>query len=260
MTRVAPYTAQLQAGLGLVDETRALLDLWLPGMSAMSLQETALHSGMFSTMTARRLRNIVKECFAPRYLVRDAAPARHLKVLKVSVAKADLAQLMFLFTCRANPILADFVRDVYWARYQAGHRSITNAEARSFVVRGIEEGKTAKPWSDSVIRKNAAYLTGCCADYGLLEPGLRKERRILPFRISPVSAAYLAYDLHFRGMGDEAVVSHPDWALYGLSRQDVLEELKRLSLRGLLIVQAAGEIVRVSWKQPSMEALCDVVA
>ena len=60
-----PYTSQLGAGLGLANETKTLLDLWSPGMSANQLREAALESGRFPTVTARRLRNIVVECFAP---------------------------------------------------------------------------------------------------------------------------------------------------------------------------------------------------
>jgi len=48
--------------------------------------------------------------------------------------------------------------------------------------------------------------------------------------------------------------------LFGLAREDVLDELKKLSLKGHLIVQAAGDAVRISWKQPNMEALCDVLS
>ena len=44
------------------------------------------------------------------------------------------------------------------------------------------------------------------------------------------------------------------------TREDVLEEMKRLSLKGWLIVQAAGDVIRVSWKLPNMETLCDVLA
>jgi DNA-directed RNA polymerase subunit alpha len=47
--------------------------------------------------------------------------------------------------------------------------------------------------------------------------------------------------------------------LFGLAREDVLEEIKRLSLKGLLIVQAAGDVVRISWKNQDMETLCDVL-
>ncbi|NLC35479.1 MAG: DUF1819 family protein, partial [Alcaligenaceae bacterium] len=176
MVHHAPYTTQLQAGLGLVGETKTLLDLWSPGMSANQLHQVALESGRFPTVTARRLRNIVVECFAPRYLVAGGAPAAHLKQLSAAISTADLVQLMFVFTSRANPILGDFVRQVYWARYAGGYTQITNDDARTFVERGIDDGKTIKRWSETTVRRISAYLTGCCADYGMLERGLRSNR------------------------------------------------------------------------------------
>ena len=255
-----PYTTKLQAGLGLVNETKALLDLWSPGMSASQLHQLALQSGGFPTVSARRLRNIVAECFAPRYLVSNGAVATHLKQLAPILSTADIVQLMLLFTCRANPILGDFVRQVYWARYAGGYTEITNEDARAFVQRAIDDGKTGKRWSETTLRRVSGYLTGCCADYGLLEDGARTTRRILPYRIASKVAAYLAYDLHLVGVGDNALLSHADWQLFGLAREDVLTELKRLSLQGLLIVQAAGDVIRISWKHHTMEALCDVLS
>lgn len=260
VTDSKPYTTQLQAGLGLVNETKTLLDLWAPGMSANQLHQVALESGRFPNVTARRLRNIVVECLAPRYLVAGGTPAMHLKRLATKISTADLSQLLLVFTSRANPILGDFVRQVYWARYAGGYTHVTNEDARAFVERGIDDSKTVKRWSETTVRRVSAYLTGCCADYGMLERGLRSSRRILPFRISPTVAAYLAYELHIAGVGDNALLTHEDWQLFGLAREDVLEEIKRLSLKGLLIVQAAGDVIRISWKQPDMEALCDVLA
>jgi hypothetical protein len=81
VTDSKPYTTQLQAGLGLVNETKTLLELWAPGMTANQLHQVALESGRFPNVTARRLRNIVVECFAPRYLVTGGAQAAHLKHL-----------------------------------------------------------------------------------------------------------------------------------------------------------------------------------
>ena len=253
------YTTQLQAGLGLVNETKTLLDLWSQGMSAAQLYQVALSSGRFPTVTARRLRNIVVECFAPRYLVNDGAPAAHLKRLSASLSTPHLTQLMLIFTSRANPIFGDFVRDVYWVRYTGGYDQITNEDARVFVERGLDDGKMAKRWSETTVRRVSAYLTGCCADYGMLERGPRSNRRIIPFRIAPSVAAYLAYELHFAGVGDNALLTHQDWQLFGLGRQDVLEEIKRLSLKALLIIQAAGDVIRISWRQQSMEELCNVL-
>lgn len=254
------YTTQLQAGLGLINETKDLLELWSPGMSISKLNQVALDSGRFPNVTARRLRNVISECFAPRYLISNGTPAQHLKKLSGNVSGSELAQILLLFTARANPILSDFIRDVYWDRYAGGSAEISTGDARAFVERAIDDGKTAKRWSESTVRRVSAYLTGCCADYGLLERGSRSSRRILQLRISHLASAYLAYDLHFAGVGDNALLTHPDWQLFGLGREDVLDELKKLSLKGHLIVQAAGDVVRISWKQPSMEALCDVLS
>ena len=135
---------------------------------------------------------------------------------------------------------------------------IRNDEARRFVERAIDDRKTTNRWSEKMVRNVAGYLTGCCADYGLLERGHKTSRKIVPFRFSSQASAYLAYELHFSGVGDNALLSHADWELFGLAREDVLEEIKRLSLKGLLIVQSAVDVVRIGWKQKDMEALCDV--
>lgn len=259
MARGAPYTTQLQAGLGLVEETKALLGLWHPGMTTSELVELALNSGRFPMVTARRLRNIVAECFAPRYLVAGGIPASNLKELYPALSHQEFIQFLFLFTSRANPILGDFVREVYWPRYAGGYEALTSQDARAFVQHAIDDGKTSKRWSETTVRRVSAYLTGCCADYGLLEGGTRSTRRIQPVQITGPVASYLAYDLHLAGINDGAILQHEDWKLFGLAPADVLSELKRLSLKGLLIVQSSGDLVRVTWKQKNIEGLLNVL-
>lgn len=256
------YTTQLQAGLGLISETKTLLELWAPAMTVNELFQISLDSGRFPNVTARRIRNVVAECFAPRYLVvtNEVVVAQYLKQLMAKISSTELVQLMFLYTCRANQILGDFVRQIYWVRYSAGYAQIANDDARIFVEQGIDDGKTIKRWSETTVRRVSAYLTGCCSDYGLLERGQRSVRSITPFRITSSVVAYLAYELHFSGIGDNAILLHEDWQLFGLTREDVLDELKRLSLKGLLIVQAAGDVIRISWTQPNMETLCNVLS
>ncbi|ETX04774.1 BrxA family protein [Candidatus Entotheonella palauensis] len=254
------YTSQLGAGLGLVEETGILLEIWRPGMDAASLYQAALNSGGFPNISARRLKNMVVECFAPRYLVDAGAPAQHLKKLGSALTSSELAQLLLLYTCRANRILADFIRQSYWDRYMAGHDTMSNQDARAFVKQALHDGKTRKCWSDNMVKRVSSYLTGCCADYGLLEKGRKSSRKMLPFRLENKVAAYLAYDLHFAGLGDNRVIGHEDWALFGLDRSDARNELKRLSLKGYMIIQAAGDVSRISWHYPTMEALTDVIA
>lgn len=259
-TAMAAYTTQLQAGLGMIQETLSLLELWEPGMDTPALCSRSLSSGRFPGSSARRLRNIVAECFAPRFLVNEGRPAAMLKPLVPLLDRRSTLQLLFLFACRANRILHDFVRNVYWQSYAAGRAEIDNEEAREFVAAATRDGLTAKLWSDTTIRRVGSYLTGCCRDFGLLEAGPRMKRRILPFRVDPRVATILAYDLHFSGHGDNQVLASEDWELFGLDREDVLSELKRQAMQGKFIVQSAGNIVRISWIFGSVEELCDAIA
>lgn len=254
------YTTQLQAGLGVIDETRALLQLWHEGMGVSSLYQAALDSGGFRKMSARRLRNLVAECFAPRFLADGARPAELLKTLLPILTSREYAQLLFIYTCRANAILGDFVQEVYWRLYASGRETISNDDARDFVKRANQEGKTSKFWSEGTVRRVAAYLTGCCAYFGLLAQGRSTPRRILPYHIEPRVAAVFAYELHSSGRGDNQVLSDPGWGLFGLGREDVLEELKRLALKSLLIVQTAGSVTRIGWQCKDLKELTHVLA
>jgi hypothetical protein len=256
----APYTTQLGAGLGLIAETVRLLDLWESGMSAQRLLRLALESGAFAMISARRLRNIVIEAFAPRYLVDDARPARLLKILLGRTPQLDLRQMLFLYTCRANSILSDFICEVYWQRYGAGAQAVTKDEARSFIRRAVGRDRTTTRWAESTIIRVSNYLLSICADYGLLGTMRADARAIIPFRITPVTTSVLAHELHFRGLGDSAVVHHSEWGLFGLEPADVLQELKRLALRGEIIVQSAAAVIQIGWKHKSMEELAHVLA
>lgn len=251
------YTTQLHAGLGLVDETKRLLSLYEKHYSSPQLYQQALDSGLFPKISARRLRNIVAECFAPRYIKTHAA--EHLKPLANGLPSAALQQLFLIYTAAANAILDDFIQNVYWPRYAGGCDTLKTDDAKAFVMQALREGKTLQPWSESTIQRVSSYLVGCCADYGLLSAGRSATRRIQAVRIHESTVLYLAYRLHFQGLGDQAVLQHPHWTLFGLDSLEVREECKRLAKNGWLIVQSAGRITRISWPLKTMEEVIDVI-
>ena len=253
------YSSMLNAGIGMIDATRTMLNLWQPGMSGVDLYKAALESGLFPNITARRLQNFIKECFAPRYLVNKGGPSKILKSIESTFSSREFNQLLFLYTCRESRILNDFIRDVYWGAYSSGRVTISNEDALLFVIRANQDGKTVKPWSEITLSKVAGYLTASCADFGLLENGQRSIRKILPFRIESRLGILLAYDLHFSGHGDNSVLSHSDWGLFGLDRSDVLNELKQLALKGWFIIQSAGDVTRIGWQYQSMEEVIDAL-
>lgn len=252
------YTTQLQAGLGLKEETKILFELFTPGMTVQMMYELALNSGAFPNVTARRLRNIIAECFFPRYM-REKDAANNVKALIPKLTSQELSQLFFLYTAKANLILADFVKQVYWQKYASSYSTISVDDAKSFVEAALQTGKMQKIWSDTTIKRVSSYILGCLVEYGFLAIENRKERRITPPRLSDKLAVYLAYELHFSGVGDNAVINHTDWQLFGLSPDDVREEMKSLALNKHWIIQAAGNAVHISWTYKNSEEVINVI-
>ena len=253
------YTTQLQAGLGLIEETQALLGQWQPSMSTQELFNAALESGEFPNVSARRLRNIVAECFAPRYLNPEPQPATWLQALNHLVSTRALNQLFFIYTARANLILRDFVTQLYWERYASGYTEISSKDATEFVHRATFDGKTKKIWSETTIKRLSSYLLSACVDYNLLQPLTRVLRQITPIRIDPCAVVILAYDLHQQGIADNNLINHLDWQLFGLQAEDVRDELKRLSVHKFWIIQTAADVVSISWEYKTMGEVVDVI-
>lgn len=254
------YTSRLGAGLGLIEETDALLDLWQPEMSGRELYLKALDSGAFPSMSARRLEDVVMEGFGARYLVDEGLPASTLKQVRTLMSAVEFRQLLLIYTARSHGILFDFITEVYWPTYAAGKTEIERSDSVRFVERSNQDGKTTTRWSESTVRRVSSYLIGCCVDFGLLESTRSKMVfEITSCEIKSRPALLLSYGLHFSGLGDNAILNHRDWQLFGLEASDVIHLLQSLSRDGHFVVQAAGGVVNISWNYVDMQGVIDVI-
>lgn len=224
----ATYTSTLSAGQGMIEESRTLLQLWKPDMDGKELYRMALASGRFPTVSAKRLDHMVIDAFAPRLLISERPPAGWLKAVQEQLSQREFSQIMFLYVGPGKLGLGGFCTRGVLACLCciSGRETVTYEQAYTFVSRANQDGKTTKRWTETLVKRVTAYLAGTCADFALLEGGRKQERKILPFHIEPRVAAILAYDLHFAELGDNRVIAHADWQLFGMEREDVLAELE----------------------------------
>jgi len=254
------YNVAFAKGHGLQDETIALLRAWAPGMTNTELTAAALQQGLLRRATAKRTQDIIFGHIAPRYFIDQGRPARYLKILLESGLPASaLNQLFFIYTCRANPILRDFIGQVYWPSFQAGRTTIIKEQALEFIDLAVQAGHIPVPWTSDLRDVIARGLMTCLADFDLAEKGRVSGRKLRPFQVSQLTTFYLAHELHFIGLNDNQIMTHPDWQLFGLTPVEVVYELQHLPTRHL-IVQFSGDLLRISWILSSMEEALDAIA
>jgi hypothetical protein len=255
------YTVALAKGQGMPSETILLLNTWQEGMSAVELKRHVIANGLLPKATNYRTSDLVSRVFAPRYLSNGATAAKNLKHLLLGSFPADrLLQLFLIYTARANLILHDFITIVYWPHYNAGSRVLQRQDALDFMRSARAGGHMPTNWSDAIKIKMTRYLLSALTDFRLTRDLPQGRREIVPYNIQPATTLYLAHEAHFAGQSDHAVLDHADWKLFGLDRQGVLEELRKVADEGHFIVQFSGELLRISWKYKTMEECLDGIA
>jgi len=193
-------------------------------------------------------------------LTPDDTAARALKqFLEAGGNPQTFKELLFLYEARSEALLYDFVVMKFWPMCRSGALLITIDDALAFFQAAVQGGHLTQPWSDQVQLKVARGVLGALREFRFIREDKRRRREIVPYRITDGGVAFLAHELHLHGLSDAAVVEHPDWGLFGLGRDQVLDRLDGLGPAAGLFVQRAGSVVRITWSHSSMESLINAL-
>lgn len=243
------YNSNLLKGTGLIQEMLVLIQEY-NGESRKDFQDRIINEGILAKSTEKRAIDIVRNVFSVRFLVYELNVASLLHEMRDHYTSMDvMIQLFYIYTCRANPILEDFIKDIYFPYSNKGYQKLQADDPKKFIRDAISDGRIVKPWAQSTINKVSEHIIATLIDFRLIE----RNKNILPIQILDLSANYLAHELHFRGVADNEIWVHEDWKLFGLEPNEVIEVLEKLSYQGSFIFQFSGQILQLSWKNQTMK-------
>ena len=255
------YTIAVCKGSALLDETKVLLRAWRPSETIQEFSARVIRNDLLGKSTAYRSKDIVRRVFARRLLVPENKPAQLLKRMLSSSRSAQLfSNLMMLYAARNDDLLRDVIVELYWPSFREGRISFGSSNVVAFLRNAEADGRIAEPWSEQVKIKVARGLIRALVDFGLLRQAGRRVPEAVHFQPVDAATVYLAHDLHFSGATDAGVVSHRDWALFGLTEATTAGALDRLTAGGWWTAQIAGSVSRITWKYKNMEGVVDAIA
>ena len=244
------YNSNLLKGTGLIQEMLVLIEAYNPGESAQDFQKRVLEEGLLSKSTDARTIDVVRNIFRTRFLDQNLEVTSYLKMMREAYVSMEvIIQLFLVYTCRANPILADFIYEVYYPISTNGKAKLTAEDPKVFIRSAISDGRIEKSWSKSTIEKVSEHINACMIDFGFVD----KSKQILPFRAIDLTANYLIHELHFQGLSDMDILHHRDWQIFNLDPSSLASVAERISFKGTFIFQFSGEILKIGWKYQTME-------
>jgi hypothetical protein len=254
-----PYTVTgLTKGMPSLDEIQTLLLNWQADELPGDFAERVRTEGILTKQTARRTKDLVSQLFRPWFLQPDDRAARWLKALvEAGGDRRALNELVFLYKARSEAVLYDFTLKQFWPACHDGELYLRTGDIERFLQDAQEDGRTTKRLSAQTESRLAQGIFTALTEVGFLSEERRYAREYVSYRMSDFSVAYLAHDLHLANLPDGILVEHPDWGLFGLSREDTLDRLDTLDERAGLIVQRAGSVVSITWLHAAMDEVID---
>ena len=242
------YTARAIKGTALLDEMRALLRAWRPGETPAAFRARVGAEDVLGKATEARRDDLVRQVFEPRFLADDPEPAMSMRrLLEHRGSGPWFGQVCLLLAARADAVLRDTVAAFLSDRRMRGAATVATLDLVRFLMAQEARGCMAQPWSQSVYTSVAQHILHQLTELGVLGSPRRGVRPLLPYTPSARGVAWLACDLHRRGVSDAALVAHPDWQVWQLQEHEVRESVHRLSDVGLWLYQGAGSTVRIAW-------------
>lgn len=243
------YNSNLLKGTGLIQEMLVLIEAYNPEESALDFQKRVLEQGILSKSTDTRTIDIVGNIFRTRFLDQKLDAPTYIKLMRDNYVSMEvITQLFLVYTCRANPILADFIRDVYYRLIQDGKAKVSTEDPKEFIRSALSDGRILRSWSASTIQKVSEHINACLIDFGLTD----RSKHILPFRALDLTVNYFLHELHFQGCSDLEILHHKDWEVFNLDPSSLASVAERISYKGTFIFQYSGEILNIGWNYPTM--------
>lgn len=249
-------TTRLMIGNFPAEEIRILLLNWQPDERNVDFTNRLLQQGILDKKTSSAIVGKVR-MFKGWFETPDDRAARRLQLcVKKGINSQFFRELVFLYKARTEPILRDFTVDCFWPAVQRGELYLSKQSVFDYIQRKQVLGLLNKDLSKSVVIHLQRAITGTLVNVGFLE-----ERKsiweLVTYRPTNLLISYIAHDLHFDAQTDTMLVEHPDWSLFGLSRNYVLDRLSELEKNYGMVVQYAGSVVRITWLYSSMEEVID---
>ena len=244
------YNSNLLKGTGLIQEMLVLIEAYRIGESALDFQKRVLEEGILSKSTDNRTIDVVRNIFRTRFLDQKLDVTTYINAMRDEYVSMDvITQLFLIYTCRANPILADFIFEIYYSHSKSGKSRILAEDPKVFIRSAISDGRIQTSWSSSTIEKVSEHINACLIDFRLVD----KSKQILPFRAIDLTVNYLLHELHFQGYSEMEILHHRDWQIFDLDLSSLVSIAERISFRGTFIFQFSGEILKIGWNYDNME-------
>ena len=251
------YSTKIIKAGALLSDTKLLLEYWDDEVDVDENLERIKRWNLFGKASRSRVEDILL-IFRQRYLSDPDSLNALVTLAKSRMPAEALDRILYFQAARSDLLLHDLVTQVLAEWTERGDREVRPAEVQNWISEQVAEGKTERPWSESVQRRVVQGLLSALRDFGILEGQVKK---CLAYPYLPVEAfAFIAFQLYLGGHSGERLLNSEEWRLFLVPDGMVERFFLEAHQEGLLEYYAAGPVVRLDFPVQSLEEYARLIA
>lgn len=259
MTRETKYKARLQRSGAQLDELRQLVLHFDSEKPINKWVDEVIRENLLGKPSRSWTKEIISSVFMPR-LVQGYYPNawQPLRILeKKAVSLPILKPVYYYYTAKNDLFLYDFVTTELYNRYSLGNLDIGPSDVFRF-IQNATPSRFNSEWSDQVQQRLSRGVMATLRDFGVLEG--KSKKRIASFYLPVEAFVFVAFLVESRITSGELILNLDDWKLFLLNPKNVERMFLEAHQHGLLDYNAAGNIIRIEFRQKTIEDLAHDIA
>ena len=256
------FNADINVVGALIDDTRALVEVWDPTLDAAANVRLIINENRLGLSSQDRTRVVMIRALRRRFIQPDAGIVEALAVMSGTggASRDAFRDACFFELIRDNGLVLGLCAEVLVERWAEGRQTISTRDARDWIDK-LAADERIKDWAPSVRAAVAgSLLTAGRAAGRLSGPRGAATKQLVGPGISIGGFGYVAYRLHQQGQSSRAILSSPYWAAWLLDDSRVEEMMHRLAATGVVYYAVAGSTLRIDWRVDSLVEVARVSA
>lgn len=250
------YTAKIIRVPALLNDTKVFLTHWDPQLTIDQNFKRAARENILGKRT-RSYTNQILRALRERFIFGDERDIALRKLVNSYLSPNIVDMILYYYTALADPLLYNFVTEFLFKLYRQGTKIISTREAENYIIQLSQQGYTTKKWTEKVCNRVAQNILTSLRDFHILNGAAKKH--IAPIYMPLETFVYVAFNIYQKVSSGEKILQHEDWKLYLLDAFSVERLFIEAQQAKFLDYQAAGNLIRITFKQQSYVELADAI-
>jgi len=248
------FDTQITRALSLIPETKRIFLELNKGTSINEVKNLIFNENILAKDTIST-RKKIWYALKTRFLGNKEVDINSLtKILNSDFLTLIKDQIIYYYFCKYESIVYELVINELYNQYEQGFKEVDKEKIANYLQCLADSAHPEiNNWTTETKARLIRHTLSILKDFNILKGSKRKEFQEIFVPLEVI--LYIFFYLKFKGNPINKIFNHPDFKLFFLEKEDIIDYMHEASRKGYILFSHSGNIFELKTKINSLEEL-----